>query len=203
MTQTLIMSVCRLLSLPCENPVFTKTQQTTQRTTPRSTQETPRRTPAKAVFNEVPSDATVGDTQQNTYSTVSSTQCSADGSTRGKGIRASREVRILVREDTPERLLSLALPTPGSTANETANSSPPKSSALSTLSTTSKKRSFTELVSPPNAKRRKILSPLQAGGGNRHLGASDYDSQEGTIHIYAKEGLKVHVHTVSQEEEKE
>jgi DNA ligase-4 len=175
------------------------TQQTTQRTTPRCTQETPRPTPAKAVVKEVPSDAVVGETQQHTYTTVSSTQSSVDRSTQGKGVRASREVRILVREDTSERL---ALSTPISPAPVVlaTSSSSPKSSAVSTRNT---KRRFTELISPPNAKRRKVLSPLQRSGDNRHLGAFDYDSQEGTIHIYVKEGLKVHVHTGSQEKKKE
>jgi DNA ligase-4 len=183
------------------------TQQTTQRTTPRSTQETPRRTPLKPVVQSSSGGAVVEETQQHKYTTVSSTQCSADRSTQGKGIRASREVRILVREDTSERLNTFALPTPNPTApavpaSSASISSPPKSSTLSNLSTTTtKKRSFTELVSPPNAKRRKILSPLQSSGGNRHLGAFDYDSQERTIHIYAKEGLKVQIHTGSPEKE--
>ncbi|KAF1934880.1 hypothetical protein EJ02DRAFT_460848 [Clathrospora elynae] len=171
------------------------TQQTTQQTTPQSTQETVLQTPVKVVVQGTRGNAVVQELQQQSYTTVSTTQCSADGSTQGKGIRASREVRILVYEDTSERLPTFTLPTPKSTAPETASSSaPPKSSALSDLSSTSKKRSFIKLISPPNAKRRKIVIPLQALGGNRHLGQFDYDSQDGTIHIYAKEGLKVQVH---------
>jgi DNA ligase-4 len=42
--------------------------------------------------------------------------------------------------------------------------------------------------------------PLKDFGvnGARSLGAFDFDSQEGTIHIYAKEGLKVRVHADSE-----
>ncbi|KAH5057811.1 hypothetical protein HBI26_082360 [Parastagonospora nodorum] len=167
---------------------------TTQQTTPRTTQETVMTiTPLtpRVRLDEL-SDATVQETQQHTYTTVSSTQCSADGSTQGKGVRASRELRVLVREDTSERLSTLALPTPAATA---VSPTP-----MSTAEATPKKRSFVELISPPNAKRHKILSPLQPSGGNRSLGAFNYDSQEGIIHIYAKEGLKVEVHAGLAEE---
>jgi DNA ligase-4 len=177
-----------------ESQATATTDETTQRSTPRRTQDsvvtiTPL-TPS--VRHLEASAATVQETQQHTYTTISSpSPRSADGSTQGKGVRASRELRVLVREDTSERIAAItrpkaALPTPASTAEATTS--------------TMQKRSFVELISPPNAKRRKVLSPLQSSSSNRSLGAFDYDSQEGTIHIYAKEGLKVEVHTGSSQE---
>ncbi|KAF1832174.1 hypothetical protein BDW02DRAFT_571326 [Decorospora gaudefroyi] len=145
------------------------TQQTTQQTTPRSTQETVRQTPVKAVDRGMPSDAFIGETQQHSYTTVSTTQCSAHGSTQGAGIRASREVRILVREDTCERPNHFGLLTPGSTAPEIKDPSPPTSTADTAMLTTSKKRSFAESISPPSSKRRKILGPLRVSSGNHDL----------------------------------
>jgi DNA ligase-4 len=170
------------------------TQETTQRSSPRTTQETaltitPR---TSRVYLRPANDAVVEETQQRTYTTVSTSPASEIGSTQGKEVRASRELRVLVREDTSERL---ALPTPTSIA-------PPPALRFTTGTTPllAKKRSFRELISPPNAKRRKILSPLQASGHNHSLGAFDFDSQDGTIHIYAKEGLKVQVHSESVED---
>ncbi|KAH7079625.1 hypothetical protein FB567DRAFT_126085 [Paraphoma chrysanthemicola] len=189
------------------------TQETSQQTTPRKTQDstltitpvTPR------VTVQLPTDAIVQETQEHTYTTVSTSPGSANGSTQGKGTRASRELRFLVREDTSEKLQRMAatstvagpverlppdlanapsvvqdgLPTPVSTAE----ASPP----------TAKKRSLMELISPPAAKRRKILSPIHSSSGNRNLGSFNFDSQDGIIHIYAKEGLKVRVHTGSSQ----
>jgi DNA ligase-4 len=173
------------------------TDETTQETTQRTTQETAStvtpRTPR--VLLPLATDAIVNETQQHTYTTVSTSPCSAQGSTQGKGVRASRELRVLVRGDTSEWLAAITLPTPASTAKVVT----PRSSS-GTITCTAKKRSFTELISPPAAKRRKVLSPLQSSGGNRSLGAFDFDSQDGTIHIYAKEGLKVQVHTGSTED---
>ena len=59
-----------------------------------------------------------------------------------------------------------------------------------------------DMISPPNAKRRKALVPLQCSANNRHLGQFDYDSQEGIVHIYAKEGVKVQIHSASRDKEK-
>jgi len=174
-----------------ESQLSGTTDETTQETTQRTTQEigstvTPR-TPRATL--PPPSDAVVEETQQHTYTTVSTSQGSAVSSTQGKGVRASRELRVLVREDTFEGIsTSAALPTPASTA-------PLPTPGMTPLTALKKKRSFTELISPPNAKRRKILSPLQSSGGNRSLGVFDYNSQERTFHIYAKEELKVQVHT--------
>jgi DNA ligase-4 len=167
------------------------TDDTTQQSTQRTTQETastitPRTT---RVRPPEPTDATVQEAQQNSYTTVSSTQCSADGSTQGKGVRASREVRILVRQDTSERIATVKLPPSASTA--------PTSTAE-----TITKRSFTN-ISPPNAKRRKVLSPLQSSDGNRYLGGFEYDSQKGVMHIYANEGVKVQVHDRFAEEKEQ
>jgi DNA ligase-4 len=170
------------------NAIIQDTQRTTQETASTITPQTPRTRPPE------PTDATIQETQQNTYTTVSSSQCSAAGSTQGKGIRASRDVRILVREDTSERISTLTLPISGTIA---PNPTPPSTAETAT------KRSFTN-ISPPSAKRRKVLSPLQSSGGNRSLGGFEYDSQEGVMHIYANEGVKVQIHHgLSEEEEKE
>jgi DNA ligase-4 len=170
------------------NAIIQDTQRTTQETASTITPQTPRTRPP------APTDATVQETQQNTYTTVSSSQCSTAGSTQGKGIRASRDVRILVREDTSKRISTLTLPISGIIA--------PNPTPASTAETATK-RSFTN-ISPPNAKRRKVLSPLQSSGGNRSLGGFEYDSQEGVMHIYANEGVKVQIHHgVSEEKEKE
>jgi DNA ligase-4 len=144
------------------------TQQTTQRSSPRTTQDTAStntpRTPQ--IYLPPANDTVFEETQQHTYTTAStSSLASAHGSTQGTGVRASRDLRILVREDTSERLAPVTLPTPASTA--------PSPSVPMTLK---KKRSFTELISPPTAKRRKILSPLQGSGRNQSLGAFDLDS---------------------------
>jgi DNA ligase-4 len=168
-----------------------KTDDTTQHTTPR-TQETALTvtplTPRVRLFE--PSDTTVQETQSHTYTTVSSTQSSIDNTTQGKSICASRTLRV-VREDTSERLAYLTatpaaamLPTPISTAEAQPT----------------KKRSFTELISPPNAKRRRILSPLQSSGGNKSLGKFQFDSQEEVVHMYVNKGVKVEVHTGPVEE---
>ncbi|KAF2871198.1 hypothetical protein BDV95DRAFT_56734 [Massariosphaeria phaeospora] len=158
---------------------YETTQETTQCTTPRTSQQTPQ---------SLPSDAVVQETQENTYSTVSSTQCS--GSTQGVGIRASRELRVLVRQDTSERIASILRPVPSVSGLPT-----PTSSSESTTSK-GKKRTLSDLVvSPPPTKRRKVRSPLKDAGGNRSLGAFDFDSQERTLHVYAEEGVKVQVHT--------
>jgi DNA ligase-4 len=187
------------------------TQETTQRTTPRKTQEGARTiTPiTPRLVLQQPADAVVQETQQHTYATVSTSPGSADGSMQGKGVRASRELRVLVREDTSERLehmiATVSTPTPLlSRPNHPApvlqtTGLPTPASTGDTITSTAKKRNFTELISPPAAKRRKILSPLHSSDGNRNLGTFEYNSQEGTIHIYAKEGLKVEVHTGSIE----
>jgi DNA ligase-4 len=150
----------------------------TQRTTQETTSTITPRTPCTRRYEWT--DATVQETQQNTYTRVSSTQCSADGSTQGKGVCASHEVRVLIRQHTSERITTLTSSIPDSTA--------PSSTAETT------KRSFTK-ISPPNAKRRKVLSRLQSSGSNRNLVTFEYDSQEATIHIYANEGVKVRVHS--------
>jgi DNA ligase-4 len=178
------------------------TQQTTQRTTPSSSPMTPRPMTIQVVDRVAHNEATIQETQQYTCTAISTSQGSADGSAQGKGTRASRELPVLVREDTSERLNTLPCPTLTSTASEAVSSLSLRSSALSVFSTTNKRLSFMDLISPPNAKRRKALVPLQISEGNRHLCQFHYDSQEGTVHIYAKEGVKVHVHTGPQDKER-
>jgi DNA ligase-4 len=173
----LVKTYCKEINV---SQVSVTTDSTTQRATPRTTQETALTisplTPR--VRLPEPRDATVQETQQHSITTTSSAQYSPDSSTQGKGVHAVCELRALVREDTSERFAITAILIPAPTADAA-----------------SKKHSSVELISPPYTKRRKILSPLQSSGRNRSLGAYDYDSQERTIHIYAKEGLKVEVHT--------
>ncbi|KAL5117453.1 hypothetical protein ACEQ8H_004618 [Pleosporales sp. CAS-2024a] len=164
------------------------TTETTTQTTQRTTQETALAitplTPPHRPYE--PSDATVQETQR-TLSTVSSSQCSATGSTQGNGVRASsRQPRILVREDTSERLAMSAAPTPADTALV--------STAICSAGTVTrklKKRSYAQvIISPPNTKRRKILTSLPPSGSNRSLGALSSDSQQAINHIHVKEGQK-------------
>jgi len=201
-----------------------QTTSSTYRTTQDTAQTTPRKSEASS--NPTPSDAIVEETQQptlNTYTAVSSSS-HYSGSTQGAGTRASRHVRILVRQDTAERL-ALATPLkapppkqsmvspaplpPASTAPLLISHQRSAVSALPPCSTApepseSKKRNAAQLVdfvSPPSVRKRaKGRTPLRDFGNNgaRNLGVFDYDSQEGTIHIYAKEGLKVRVHTESE-----
>lgn len=179
------------------------TQQTTQRTTSRSSPVTPCPEAIPAILQAFPDEATMQETQQQyTFTTASTSQGSADGSTQDEGTRASRGIRILVREDTSERLNNLPLPTSMSTVSEAATSSPPRSSATCSLPIASKRRNFVDFISPPNTKRRKALVPLQCYANNRHLGQFDYDSQEGIVHIYAKEGVKIQIHAASRDTDK-
>jgi DNA ligase-4 len=151
---------------------YEATQETTQRTTPRSTQETPR-----PVARVLPDDAVVQETQeaetQKTWTTAPSSQFS--GSTQGVGLWASKQLRMLVREDTGELIARSSAPTqpppppPRNTPEVSglSESSPPVSSGAST------KRSFVEIVSPPPVKRRKMGSktriPLAEVGSKRSL----------------------------------
>jgi DNA ligase-4 len=134
------------------------TQEYTQCTTPRTSQETPRK-PESAQEN--PDDAVIQETQQDTWSTTSSTQFSL--STQGKGIRASKEVRaILVREDTSERLAATSAPLPPEPNANTVFPTPPESSPAQTTSTTTRKRkSVTAILTPPPLKRKEMRTPSQ------------------------------------------
>jgi DNA ligase-4 len=146
---------------------------TTQQTTQRSEEVTPCR-PSKRIAY----DAVVQETQPESWSTTSTAEC--PGSTQTAGTKGSRQLRVLVREDTSERGTTV-LPTP------------PVSSIISP--TASKKRRLESVVSPPTAKRRKARSLLQDSESNKNIGAFECDSQEKTIHIYAPSGWKVQVHS--------
>ncbi|KAH7071398.1 hypothetical protein BKA63DRAFT_418707 [Paraphoma chrysanthemicola] len=189
------------------------TQETPQQSTPCKTQDsTLTVTPITPhVIVQQPTDAIVQETQQHTYTTVSTSPSSANGSMQGKGIRASRQMHFLVREDTSENLQKMAAattairpvaPVPSDLANAPSVVQiglPTPVSTAEAAPSTAKKRSFMELISPPAAKWRSILSSIPFSSGNRNLGTFDFDSQDGTIHIYAKEGLKVRVHTSSNQ----
>ena len=209
-----------------------QTTSSTYKTTQDTAQTTPRRSEASS--NPTPSDAVVQETQQPTVNTYSTTSSSThySGSTQGAGTRASRQIRVFVRQDTAEHLaLATPLKPPAPVVSVVSPEifAPPSTAPLLTLhrqSTTlqplcstapafitGKKRNIAQIVdfvSPPAVRKRvKGRTPLKDLGANgtRSLGTFDYDSQEGTIHIYAREGLKVYVHTqpgnVGREVEKE
>lgn len=211
-----------------------QTTSTTYETTQNTTQTTPRRSETSS--NPTPSDAVVQETQQPTYNTYTTTSSSThySSSTQGAGTRASRQIRIQVRQDTPERL-ALATPlkpsrvipltspkllNPTSTAPPLTSTThhqprpphlPPHSTAP--LPSAIRKRTLNhfqspDIISPPTTRKRtKPRTPLRDFGasGARNLGAFSYDSQEGVIHVYAKEGVKVCAHimveTVDGEED--
>ncbi|KAG9193239.1 DNA ligase 4 [Alternaria panax] len=173
------------------------TQHTTQQTTPRSSPVTLRSAVTRTISQSAPNGAIVQQAQHHTCTTASTSQGSPNAGT-GRGTRASRELRILVRDNTPKRLDISALPAPMSTAPESFSSSPPKSNAMLALSNTNKRRSFLGKISLPNSKRKKTLASLQSSASNCHLGRSDYNPQEGTSYIYANKGVKVQVHPRSQ-----
>ncbi|KAF3039047.1 hypothetical protein E8E12_008781 [Didymella heteroderae] len=196
---------------------YVRESQTTS-STYRTTQDTAQTTPRKSEVssNPTPSDAVVQETQQPTLNTYITTPSSShySGSTQGAGTRASRQVRILVRQDTAERLglatplkappskptlpdlvpLASTAPLLASHYRSAAPLLPPSSTAPAPA--TRKKRNAAQpvdFVSPPAARKRiKGRTPLRDFGANgaRDLGAFNYDSQKGTIHIYAKKGLK-------------
>ncbi|KAJ8110165.1 hypothetical protein OPT61_g6917 [Boeremia exigua] len=181
-------------------------------------QTTPRRSEASSN-----SDAVVQETQQPTLDTYTTTSPNTiySGSTQGAGTRASRQARILVREDSVDRLtlatplkpppalpcISPAILAPTSSVPPltshrqytAALTFPPASTAPApSISRKRDRAQLVGLVSPPAVRRRvQGRAPLRDFGvnGARDLGAFGYDSQEKTIHIYAKEGLKIHVHT--------
>jgi DNA ligase-4 len=202
---------------------YETTQETTQRTTQRSSQRmeqestlhSPARTTqesalrnstrtmaesARVLEDEEVIEETPQCTSQSSWATISTTQVS--NSTQGVGIKASREIRILVREDTSERIPvdPTPIPTPISVLNAAVIPTSLISSAESNGPSTIKRRqSLRELIiSPPMSKRRKIRTPLKDAGTCRNLGAFDWDSQEKTLHIYADEGWKVQVHSCSE-----
>jgi DNA ligase-4 len=154
------------------------TQETTQCTTPRTTQETPR-SPKQATLD----GAVVQETQPCTpctWSTTSTTQ--VPGSTQSKGIKASKQIRILVREDTAERI---ARQTELPDSQDHVSGAPPEASPPASDSP-GKRRSCELVLTPPPLKRRKLRSPLKDAATNRNLGTFKYDSQEKTIHIYVE-----------------
>lgn len=180
-------------------------QASSRQTTQQTTQETPREitsTTLQVTVQQNLGDDVVQETQQDTFSTVTTCQSSVSGSSQKKGTRASRDRSILIREDTSERLAHLAelptaplqLPTPISTAGTVV------ASATITHASIRRKRSTQDAISPPMIKRRKIFSPLKDASGNRHLGEVEFDSQEKVIHIYANEGLRVQVHKGLEED---
>lgn len=169
-----------------ERSQMTTTQETSQQTSPTPIWRTP-----SSIEQATPDDAVVQETQQETWTTTSTTQCS--GSTQGAGAKASKQIRMLVREDTIEKIKTLKRPKLSCTI--AGLSTPPVSSPDDVTERSRKHGIDTNTISPPSAKRRRILSPLKDVDNKRNLGAYEYDSQEKTIHIYAVEGWNVQVHT--------
>ncbi|KAF2276399.1 DNA ligase/mRNA capping enzyme [Westerdykella ornata] len=111
--------------------------------------------------------------------------------TQGNGVRASRSARMLVREDTSERIARLIRPKkPGPDVSRC------KPSELSPFRTSpsDKRRLNDAVVSPPSVKRRRVATPLKHAGSKINVGTFECDSQEKTIHVYAEAGWKVKVH---------
>lgn len=196
------------------------TQETTQCTTPRSSQETPQlpgqasprmstqgttqestqetrkgsvaqETPQWPT-QETPDGAVVQETQQSctpcSWSTASSTQ--VPGSTQRTGIKASKQLRILVREDTSERIARQTTPHPPQSDDY---ATPPETAPARNVSP-GKRRIEEPILTPPPLKRRRTRTPLKDARSNRNLGTFELDSQEQTIHIYAEQGWQVKVH---------
>ncbi|KAF1994223.1 hypothetical protein P154DRAFT_448129 [Amniculicola lignicola CBS 123094] len=160
------------------------TQETTQCSTPRTTQE---------ASLPSPGDAVVQETQQTTQTTTTSSSSASQfsRSTQGVGIRASKQLRILVREDASEQIR----PSPSNPLQTvTALLPTPPKSSLSKAPSTSMKRSFEAVVTPPPTKRRRTRLPLKDAEGRSNVGQFDYDSQEKVIHVFAEEGWRVEVH---------
>lgn len=158
----------------CDSQATMATNETAHTTpqTPCSTQD---------MAGQIPTDDVILETQQHTYSTVSISQYSANGSTQGKGIRASGEVRLLLHQDTPKPPKPAALFASNSSATN-ANASPSSVSCSSELPPTSNKRSFTSAISPPKSKRRKVLSPLRTMRNSPVTGSFKFNSQSGMAH---------------------
>jgi DNA ligase-4 len=164
------------------------TQETTQCTAPQTSQESP-----EMPIQATPDGAVVQETQQPytpcTWSTASNTQ--VPGSTQGKGIKASKQLRVLVREDTSERIARQMTSQP---LQSDVFPTPPEASPDGSASPR-KRRISGPILTPPPVKRRKLRSPLKDAATNRNLGTFEYDSQEKTIHIYAEQGWQVKVHS--------
>ncbi|KAF2468018.1 uncharacterized protein BDR25DRAFT_335773 [Lindgomyces ingoldianus] len=160
---------------------YQTTQETTQQSPPWTVQ-VPLRTP--------PDNAIVQLTQP-TWAMASTSQF--PGSMQGAGVKSSRELRVLVREDTVERIKSTP-PQPRQPL-KLPLSAPPKSPLVDASPALKKRSHNTAAVSPPPTKRRKIPSPFKDSGMNRNQGTFECDSQEKTIHIYVEEGWNIQVHS--------
>jgi DNA ligase-4 len=172
---------------------YESTQETSQCTTQQSTQQS-----AEQTLNDNEVQETQQATMSDTFTTAESSQYG--GSTQGHGIRASKEMRILVREDTSERLALSAPAQPLALISEVQV--PPTATVEVAALTTKKRNPASKAVSPPSSKRRRMFRfPLEDAGAKRNLGAFDYDSQERTIHICAQAGLRVQVHTGPHKEQ--
>ncbi|KAH7135362.1 hypothetical protein B0J11DRAFT_157876 [Dendryphion nanum] len=145
------------------NSEYQTTQETIQCTTPRSTQTTQQ--------ESIEIAETQQDDTQNTSTTTTTLSSQYSGSTQGAGIRASKAYHILVREDTSERLESVAQPPSAPSVLPDVLPTPPICSAVS-LST--KRRSF-EAVTPPPVKRKRLHAPLAV---NKSLEAVNSDHEQ-------------------------
>lgn len=103
-------------------------------------------------------------------------------------------------QDTSERLHAAASPGVKSPKPNT-NASPISTPHPEKLPPTARKRTLATAISPPKPKRRRVLSPLRITGSNNVLGSFDFDAQDSTLHIYAKQVKKVRIHASDDEED--
>jgi DNA ligase-4 len=178
----------------CTTSDYATTQETTQQTTQRTTQHTADKPPSDATVQETPQSEF-----QNTHTTLASSLCA--GSTQGNGIRAFGELRLLVREDTSERIPLGTRTTPQNALVAEIDISP-ITSTENAATATLKRILADDTISPPSSKRRRTnRCPLEDAGARRSFGAFSYDTQEKTIHIYASAGLRVQVHSGPHEDD--
>ena len=169
---------------------YVKEKQVPQTTTSEyeTTQET---ATTELADSSISSDAVVQETLQTASSNACTTLSTSQylGSTQETGIRASKEIRILISEDSSERSTIV-----NSSHRIKENPFPTPHSPPSRLPSSKKHIDLKDALSPPPSKRRKRLRKPLGDTGNKNLGSFDYDSQKKVIHIYTDQGWQVHVH---------
>ncbi|KAI8933435.1 hypothetical protein NX059_010049 [Plenodomus lindquistii] len=123
-----------------------------------------------------------------------------NSSTQSSSVRIPRKSGLHMLPDLPEVLPSVESP---------ILKIPPQAVGLLPLSAVKtkdrpplgSKRSVTSTISPPKPKRQRVFSPLHDAVSKQNVGSFDFDAEEKTLHIYARRGTSVHVHTSDEEEE--